>query len=108
MSSLWTLDQTQKTVSSHISKTTADHEKPYPCQDCGKGFLTKTTYDEHMNVHTGEKPSSVYIVQIHLQVVELKRCIKRVIWESKESLRKDKRNYSLIIYLFFQIKKSIP
>ena len=41
----------------HIyQKHTADHEKPYPCQDCGKGFLTKTTYDEHMNVHTGEKP----------------------------------------------------
>ena len=41
----------------HIyQKHTADHEKPYPCQDCGKGFLTKTTYDEHMNVHNGEKP----------------------------------------------------
>ena len=50
---------TKKTLHRHIlQKHTANHEKPYQCQekDCGKGFLTKTALDEHMNVHTGEKP----------------------------------------------------
>ena len=33
-----------------------DHEKPFQCKICSKGFVSKQSYTEHQNIHTGEKP----------------------------------------------------
>ena len=35
---------------------TPDELKPYICSACSKGFGTKKSYDEHMNIHTGLRP----------------------------------------------------
>ena len=41
----------------HIaSKHMEDHEKPFQCKICSKGFASKQGYTEHQNIHTGEKP----------------------------------------------------
>lgn len=41
----------------HIaSKHMEDHEKPFQCKICSKGFTAKQSYTEHQNIHTGEKP----------------------------------------------------
>merc|ERR1711915_219641 len=39
----------------HI-KTTHTKVRPYVCEDCGKGFFSRTKREEHMHVHTGYKP----------------------------------------------------
>merc|ERR1712226_692109 len=36
----------------HIS----DEEKPYRCEQCGKGFIDRVILEMHMNVHLGLKP----------------------------------------------------
>ena len=33
-------------------------EFPYSCKTCNKGFSGKTKYNDHMNIHTGERPYS--------------------------------------------------
>ena len=38
--------------SNHMS----NEEKPYRCDVCGKGFVSRNTLDEHNNIHTGAKP----------------------------------------------------
>nr|2EM7_A Chain A, Zinc finger protein 224 [Homo sapiens] len=32
-------------------------EKPYKCEECGKGFICRRDLYTHHMVHTGEKPS---------------------------------------------------
>jgi len=57
-----TCDQCGVSVKSYALKPhiivhhTADTSKPFVCQDCGKGFSTKQKYQDHRNIHTGEKP----------------------------------------------------
>ena len=41
----------------HIrSAHTANDEKKFKCDICGKGFAFRQNFEEHKNVHTGEKP----------------------------------------------------
>ena len=41
----------------HIqAQHTPDNEKKYKCDVCGKGFISKQSFKDHQNVHTGEKP----------------------------------------------------
>ena len=35
---------------------TANENKKYKCPTCGRGFVNKQARDDHINVHTGEKP----------------------------------------------------
>ena len=35
---------------------TENSQKPFNCEFCGKGFATKVTFQEHTNIHTGERP----------------------------------------------------
>ena len=35
---------------------TANEDKKYHCPNCNKGFVLKAARDDHINVHTGEKP----------------------------------------------------
>ena len=35
---------------------TSNEDKPYKCEVCGKGFITKFSRNEHINIHTGAKP----------------------------------------------------
>lgn len=35
---------------------TENDAKPFMCKICGKGFATKMTFQEHTNIHTGERP----------------------------------------------------
>ena len=35
---------------------THDIENQFPCEACGKRFVTKTKLKMHMNTHTGETP----------------------------------------------------
>ena len=39
-----------------LSKHTPDNMKKYQCQICGKGFSVRGNYEDHMNIHTGDKP----------------------------------------------------
>ena len=41
-----------------IEKHTPDAERPFKCLLCNplKGFALKWKYDQHVNIHTGEKP----------------------------------------------------
>lgn len=41
----------------HIqSKHTPNDLKKYKCEVCGKGFAAKGNFEDHKNIHTGEKP----------------------------------------------------
>ena len=41
----------------HIfSKHRAISDRPLKCEFCGKGFIFKKQLQEHLNIHTGEKP----------------------------------------------------
>ena len=41
----------------HIrSAHTANDEKKFKCDICGKGFAFRQNFEEHKNVHTGENP----------------------------------------------------
>ena len=35
---------------------TPDYQKKFQCDTCGKGFINKQRFSEHLNSHTGEKP----------------------------------------------------
>ena len=35
---------------------TENSQKPFNCEFCGKGFATRVTFQEHTNIHTGERP----------------------------------------------------
>ena len=35
---------------------TSNEDKPFKCDVCGKGFISKFHRDEHVNIHTGAKP----------------------------------------------------
>ena len=39
-----------------LSKHTAVCDRIYKCEYCGKGFITKKNLQDHINIHTGEKP----------------------------------------------------
>ena len=39
-----------------LSAHAPDDQKPFKCNRCGKGFITKMYLSDHINVHTGEKP----------------------------------------------------
>jgi len=39
-----------------LKKHTPNHLRPYQCKLCGKGFVMKHYYEQHLNVHTGAKP----------------------------------------------------
>ena len=39
-----------------LSKHTPDNMKKYQCQICWKGFSVRGNYEDHMNIHTGDKP----------------------------------------------------
>ena len=44
-------------IRQHIqSKHTANSEKQHKCSVCAKGFINKQRLQDHMNMHTGEKP----------------------------------------------------
>ena len=38
------------------SAHTPDDRKKFQCDKCGKGFINKQHFSEHLNIHTGEKP----------------------------------------------------
>ena len=41
----------------HITSVhTEEHLKPFQCLACQKGFVTKLRLNDHMNIHTGNKP----------------------------------------------------
>ena len=39
-----------------ISKHRPISDRPFKCEYCGKGFITKIQLQTHLNIHTGEKP----------------------------------------------------
>ena len=46
-----------KTIGRHIRMAhTANEEKKYKCEHCGKGFVANDKLQDHINTHTGEKP----------------------------------------------------
>ena len=48
---------TSKKMSDHMqSFHMSDDQKNYKCDTCGKGFGTRRSFEEHKNIHTGEKP----------------------------------------------------
>ena len=41
----------------HIKQNHADdREKDFQCAQCGKGFVTKDSYEGHLSMHAGVKP----------------------------------------------------
>ena len=41
----------------HIQQAhTANEEKKFKCETCGKGFVANNSLQDHINIHTGEKP----------------------------------------------------
>jgi len=46
-----------------MSKHTAQDQKPFYCQPCDKGFVTKALFSDHMNIHTGERPHTCYFCE---------------------------------------------
>ena len=48
---------TDNNLKEHIKrKHTPEEQKPYHCEECGKGFMDKGRLEDHINVHTGGKP----------------------------------------------------
>ena len=46
-----------KTIGRHTRMAhTANEEKKYKCEHCGKGFVANHYLQDHINTHTGEKP----------------------------------------------------
>ena len=44
-------------IKGHMKSThTPDDQKKFRCDTCGKGFINKQHFSEHLNIHTGEKP----------------------------------------------------
>ena len=39
-----------------LSKHRANNEMKHKCSFCGKHFLTRQKFKDHVNIHTGEKP----------------------------------------------------
>ena len=39
-----------------LSKHSSNADRPYKCNFCAKGFISKNRLKEHTNIHTGEKP----------------------------------------------------
>ena len=39
---------------------TANHEKPFVCPVCKKGFIKKGRLEEHMNIHTGARVQCLF------------------------------------------------
>ena len=47
----------QSLIYAHMKRYhTAETEMPYFCTVCQKGFVAKRKYQDHMNIHTGERP----------------------------------------------------
>ena len=47
----------QRRLTRHIlSQHGKNSDRKHQCSLCGKGFLSKRNLQDHMNVHTGEKP----------------------------------------------------
>ena len=71
-----------------LSKHRANNEMKHKCSFCGKHFLTRQTFKDHVNIHTGEKPhvckfcgatfASRGNLRMHEKTVHLgyKRCMK--------------------------------
>jgi KRAB domain-containing zinc finger protein len=46
-----------KTIGRHMQQAhTANDDKKYKCDHCGKGFVANDKLQDHINTHTGEKP----------------------------------------------------
>ena len=46
-----------KTIGRHIQQAhTANDDKKFKCEHCGKGFIANDKLQDHINTHTGEKP----------------------------------------------------
>ena len=46
-----------KTIGRHMQQAhTANDDKKYKCEHCGKGFIANDKLQDHINTHTGEKP----------------------------------------------------
>ena len=44
-------------MTTHIQQAhTANDEKKFKCETCGKGFVANNALQDHINTHTGEKP----------------------------------------------------
>ena len=58
LSCLWvTISLAKKKLFHHVQvKHTANQDRKYKCEVCGKGFLDNQKLNDHKNTHTGEKP----------------------------------------------------
>ena len=54
----------------HINAVhTEEHLKPFLCQVCQKGFATEGRLNDHMNIHTGNRPHVSILVKVGAKIL---------------------------------------
>ena len=54
---------------------TEEKKKPFVCKTCNKGFSCKKSFQEHSNIHTGERPFQCDLCEKDLPLQEICTCI---------------------------------